>query len=255
MGFEILHRCIVLHQRDPKRTVSGYPTFGDVARLEDGRLFARWEAAGEGGPVTVCREWREGEDPVTAYAPIPQDWWQFQREQKEKFAAGSHRATLPDVLRDQDSEVARFVREWPVVSSMLELTAPGDAPPALVDPSEIFYPRDCPMPQWRDYMARHVAGDLGSYGVVPAEPIADPSTIWTIPLQPAAVQARHAIDTGRGVIRSRHLPPPAEQLAWPKIPLFENAARTIDITTVYAAAKRTLVTLVLHNLGFTDEAT
>jgi hypothetical protein len=252
MGFELVRRGIVLHQRDPKKTVSGYPTLGDVARLEDGRLFARWEAAGEGGPVTVCREWSEGEDPVTVYKPIPQDWWGWQREKKEQFAAGSHRTTLNDVCRDEDSEVARFCRKWPVVSSMLELAVPGDWPASLVDPGEIIYPRDLPIPRWREFLRRHASGDLGSYGLVAAEPITDPSTLWTMPQQPISVQARHCVDSGKGVVRSRHLPTPSEQLAWQKVPYYENAARTIDITTVYAAAKRTLVTLVLHNMGFTD---
>jgi hypothetical protein len=162
MSFEIIRRGIVLHARDNRTQIAGYPTVGDVARLEDGRLVARWLADCEGGPQIVCREWREGENPIKTDQPVPKNWPAWFRSQKDGFAAGSHRTTLADVFPDDDSELARFHREWPVVSSLLELV-PAQRPAAVVDPGEIFYPRDLVMPRWSEYLSRHVAGNLGAF--------------------------------------------------------------------------------------------
>ena len=73
-----------------------------------------------------------------------------------------------------------------------------------------------------------------------------------MPTQPIVIRNRHAIGTGRGVIRSRYLPDADVQAAFPKIAFFEGAQRTIDVTTVLGSVRRTIMTFTVHNLGVHD---
>jgi hypothetical protein len=192
--------------------------------------------------IEGCREYTEGEDPAKAPWPAPADDWQWQQEQFEAFRAGRHRWT-----READhGELHRFAELWPGVSAALGLT-PYDTP-RLIDCGEVIYPKDFALPRWMDFLNRHCDGDLGAFGTYPAEPL-DLSTKWTISVQPPHIRARHAVDSGRGTIRSRFILSPEEQAQFPRVEWQPEAVRTCDITTVYADAKRTIVQLTYHPGG------
>jgi hypothetical protein len=245
MGHFILkERSIVLHKSDPNKDRS-FQISGDVAQLADGRLFARFELPGEGGPVIGCREWNPGEDPRKVPRPGVHDDWAWQRQRWESFIGGWmrwNRSGEPD-------ERARFAAAWPTISSFL-----GVAPEQEhweVETGDTYYPRNLSVPRWRDFIDRHSSGLLGLYGEIPADPV-DHSTAWTITLQPPAIRARHALDTGLGVIRSRWIP--ADQSPFPKPEYLTTAKWSIDIVTVYSAAgRRTLIDPVLHPNGISND--
>jgi hypothetical protein len=248
MGFFLLkHRSIVLHESDPDKDRRPQIS-GDVGQLDDGRLFARFELQGEGGTIVGCRPFTDGEDVRAIPRPAVEDIWAWQRSRFESFRAGWHRWN-----RSGDpNERARFAEQWPGISAFLGIIPEPEH--WLVDIGDVHYPRDFELPKWREYVDRHAVGNLGRFGEIPEEPVTT-SQAWIITTLAAPIRARHAIDSGRGVIRSSWALPLAAQSQFPKPEYMTAAAYTCDITTVYSdRGKRTLVEPVLHREGITDAA-
>jgi hypothetical protein len=247
MGFFILKdRSIVLHKSDPDKGREPQIS-GDVGQLDDGRLFARFELPGEGGPIVGCRPWTEGEDPRLVPRPAVEDVWSWQRCRFESFNQGWHRWNRSG----EPNERARFAEQWPEIAGILGLTPLPEH--WLIDVGDVIYPRDFEIPQWREYLDRHAVGNYGLYGQHPEEPVSV-SQAWTIVLQSHPIRARHAVDAGRGVIRSRWALPLAAQSRFKKSEFLTAAAYTADITTVYAdRGRRTLVEPVIHPNGIESD--
>jgi hypothetical protein len=243
--FILKERNIVLHRGDPNKNRLGIIS-GDVAQLADGRLWARWMSPN--AVLPTVREYTEGEDPEKVPRPAMTDPWTWQRERFEQFNGGFHKWN-----RSADpNEKKRFAEQWPEVAAFLGVMPSEEH--WTVELGDVYYPRRFERPRWAEYADRHAVGNLGLYGEIPHEAV-DASAAWIISLQPAPIQARHALDTGRGVIRSRWVLPKAAQYSFPKSEFQTAADYTVDITTVHGpVGRRTLVEPVLHIGGITDES-
>lgn len=213
---------------------------GDVARLSDGTLSARWATPlSDGTPATSSAPY----DPLADAATVrlgarPFDGAAFIAAQLESKLGGYH-SLGPDA---DEQEVIRFRKEWPHVADRLCLDGPLLSF-RLFDPGPVSYPKGPGAPDfWRAFIERHCSGDHGRNGEYDSKPLAADQE-WTIDSQPVDVQNRAAIASRSGVVRSRF------EIAADEQPHFAKATGSsrrvvVDVLTVMGrSGPRTLCTL------------
>jgi hypothetical protein len=176
-------------------------TCGSVAQLSDGRLMARSTTSDSAGnPLYHYGDWddeKKQSDHTDSRDPI--------RDLDRTIAAFAHRfGTHVLDLNPPPSEAERFIIQWPEIGptivSKLGLKLPK-RPVFLFSPGHVEYPKAGVDP--REFFERHVTGDHGDQGKCDPTPLSAEEQ-FLIGLLPIARQNDHAIQSGRGLVRSRY---------------------------------------------------
>jgi hypothetical protein len=242
MPFEIIHRDIVLSARVPgdgKR----FPVTGNVARLADGRLRARYFfTMCDGDRAAAVSPWSEGDGTAQQLCSAPCDWRARIRSLVRDTAQW---ATLNPV--PEDSEIESFRRAWPKISDHIGLsptlppfrffsagriTVTTAAPPAMF-----------PQERWWEFIDRHCGGDFGDYGTYDEVPVTD-ETIWTIAEQPVSIQNSAAISSGAGTVISQYMLPDADQPKFVRPEFAPYRAMALQIVTVLGRGPETMMHII-----------
>ncbi len=199
--FRVVQTAVLLENL--RRTAPGAPIInGDVAQLEDGSLVARAITTNSRGD-SVCR-WRsfdaKDDDPT-----VPHIW----QGGDAAYDMAAEIERWPGrwtglAWGDDPTEIDRFLATWPEVSAVIGLQ-PEVRPFRLFEPGQIKLrrPRGVGPVDWRQALLEHIAGNFGKGEVYDPSPLS-PGIVWTIGLQPVAVQNNAAIASGRGAVRSRY---------------------------------------------------
>jgi len=241
-GFEIVHRNRLL--MDTKREGTkwqkpdGVLIRGDVARLADGRFFARWSHPGPAGPVTWYAPWSALTDPTTAACTPPVDYRQRIKETLGRWGEFNILAQSVD-----PTDLERFRKDYPTVATMLGLEL-SPTPWRRFQPGPVRWQRgrfsDADI---RVLIDAHSAGDwgvLGEYNEVQLS-LEDE---WTLHERPVDVQSSVAVDRNSGVVLSRWVLPIDEQSRCARPAWLPDRKFHLDIITVLGrGGPETIVTL------------
>ena len=200
--FQLLHEsAIVSSSSNPVDPDKRTHIMGDVARLSDGRIMARtkrFDAAGNTlfsyGPWDADRQ-----QAIVSPAPDPV-------AVLDKIADAIERKYGLHVLPHypQPGAAERFMLDYPGLGAeileKLKLTPPK--PPVFrFDPGQTHYPK-AGLADAREWFYQHVTTCYGEYGQSDPTPLSLEEQ-WTLNLLSIARQSDHAVQTGRGIIRSR----------------------------------------------------
>jgi hypothetical protein len=256
--FAIIERGVVLSdrrkaKRDPQRYSK--PVVGDVARLSDGRLIARFVRAGsDGTPLWQYIPYDPEVDVSTVYLPAPTDWGERLRSKTEQIRGGHH--TLLE--RNEVLEVQRFRREFPSIAALpglsgqLEAVVPYQSS-RLFEPGSVLYPIATEgvsfnTEWWRHWVELHASGDWGVHGHHVDKRYTD-EDLWTRDEMAQNVQNSIACGTRSGACLSRWILGEEAQVRWLKPQLSyselgERPTRCVDIITAFLrGGARTLCTI------------
>jgi hypothetical protein len=201
-AFTFLEDNVVLHSKpDPSKPDKHKTTMGSLAQLSDGRVMGRATAYDAAGlPRFSYGEW----DPVQKQADLivaPDPVADFNRiAERLELRSGMHTLGHQPDPREAD----RFIAVWPEIGPVivkklgLATTKPVDF---LFDPGRVVYPKKG-LTDVRTYFDKHVTGDYGDRQYDPTPLTTE--ELWLLGTLPTARQSDHAIQTGRGIIRSQY---------------------------------------------------
>jgi hypothetical protein len=179
---------------DPVRRIN---TFGTIARLSDDRTVARVVNHDRAG-VELCRyaDWDSERGCLAGPWDGGEDWPGFVERKSEELAITV--GVLP-VPQREPTEIERFCGMWPEVAKALGLRA--EAPPKPL--FEIGRTLSAKGVGSGELLDRHAHGDFGIYGSFDPTPLT-PEQLFLIGVLAPALANSHAIQTGKGTVRSAY---------------------------------------------------
>jgi hypothetical protein len=233
-AFQILHRGIVLCDTRQEGTrhanPHGYIYKGDVARLSDGRLMARWAYTEPGHEMVWYALWAGPRvDPTTV---LPQPPRNPRNVIKDTLTSWQGDVNILEVTREPKDR-QEFRGRFPTVAEAIGL-GPWEPPKGRrFDPGAVRWKKGrLGHEEIQRYIDDHCAGHWGLAGQ-----FATPFSVWpdeeafTLHEKPDYIRSSLAVHEGRGVVLSRWILPDALQPFYPKLPYPPNRKTTIDITT------------------------
>jgi hypothetical protein len=200
--FQFLEDNVALRsQRNSSNPDKRKITTGSLAQLRNGQVMGRSVSySAEGLPLFAYGEWdpvRKQADLIAAPDPVG-DLDHIATRLEHRY--GMH--ALPH--QPAPCEADRFIAAWPEIGPVILKTlglAPLKPVDFLFDPGRVTYPKSG-LTDVRTYFNKHVAGDYGDRQYDPTP--FTPEDLWLLGTLPIARQSDHAIQTGRGIIRSRY---------------------------------------------------
>ncbi len=181
------------------------PPIRAVLALVDGRRIARWAVNTRFGPPALgYAEIAEDAGRAPTFIGAAHDEMGGLVDQLENAKTNPRGRAMPLEPSLEEIEVARFAREYPIIAETLKLSR--IRPKRLFEPGPTWRPPYDPRlgsveVDWAMLRDRHCSGDHGALGQHDPAPL-DEATIWLIGLADQATRNRHAIATGRGIVRS-----------------------------------------------------
>jgi hypothetical protein len=200
---ELLQHNVVL-QDNRKRNPQSRPVVGDVARLDDGRVVARYRIDFQDGTsATACGDYALDDDPPTLRnVATPTNWTQWMGCEIEK-AQGLYRQLGPNDFVPADSiEFASFRKTYPHVAAFVHLPTSAPRSP-LFDVGPVQIPWHWHDLDWRQLLHRHDSGDFGIYGKYDDAPLSE-EEVFTLSKQPVLTVNKATIAARSGPVRSRY---------------------------------------------------
>lgn len=201
---EVLARNVTLVD-DRKRNPQGRALVGDVAKLEGGRVVARYPCTfADGTAAYACRDYSlDGDRPVLAGGATPKDWGEWMRVERER-RQGYRVLGSRDFLPAAELEYADFREQFPHTAAFLRLPVPAPRSP-LFDVGRVDYPSQFGA-ECRELLQMHDSGNFGAYGTYDGANLTD-EELWTLVEQSVLTVNKASIASRVGPIRSRfHLP-------------------------------------------------
>jgi hypothetical protein len=199
---ELLRTSIML-QDNRKRDPGSRPVVGDVARLDNGRVVARFRIDFEDGTSAwACGDYSLNEDPpALRNAATPKCWSRWMAGEIEK-GQGRYRELGPrDFVPADELEYAAFRGAYPHVAAFLRLPTSAPRSP-LFDVGRVQISLHGLDIDWRQLLRTHDSGGFGIYGKYDDVPLTE-AEVFTLAEQPVITVNKAAIAAKSGPIRSR----------------------------------------------------
>jgi hypothetical protein len=238
--FEVIYKDITLAQLG-RGELRAKAIYGDVARLADGTLLARVQAADiDGSPLFAYEPFDP--DPISrrdfSAQPVAEAE-RFNRELENMQIASKTFTLQASAYR---AEVEKFKALWPELTIKLGLEA--DRPNPIFDPGAVFYPVRPKPGCWLDMswvrtcVDLHASGDWGDYGVADLSALSDEER-WCASILPRARRNIAFIRSGSGIVESQYALGPVADKSWNEH--HRHSRGSLRITTlIRPGAARTL---------------
>jgi hypothetical protein len=179
---------------------------GDLARLPDGRIFARYRDTLSDGSFAFGYAEFDLERDITTPLPLPTDW---AGRLAFRLQEGGGPTFFHELTAPPRGENDKLCDEYPTLAEQLGITR-TPVPAALFSTGRIRYPKVLhrsaglipELGYWRGLISDHSQGHWGLAGefqdVAPLTEV----ELWTADELPIAVQNALAVKTGLGAVRS-----------------------------------------------------
>jgi hypothetical protein len=200
---EVLETNVTLID-DRKRNPQSRAIVGDLARLDSGRVVARFRLRFEDGTTPwACRDYAlEGERPVLSGGGTPKDWSRWVTDEIEKGQGQYRRLEPHEFVPAASIEFASFHKVYPHVAAFLNIPTQAPRLP-LFDVGPVHIPRAWRDIDWRQLLHAHDSGDFGLYGKYDDSPLTD-EDLWLLSERPVVTGNKASIAAKSGPIRSRY---------------------------------------------------